>query len=66
MLNNICKCIDSMAILSPFNDYFLSYTFDVQDRNIERELHNLIKYNQVGLTAYQQLIYNTLERVMKS
>lgn len=66
MLNNICKCIDSMAILPPFNDFFLSYTFDVQDRNIERELHNLIKYNQVGLTAYQQLIYNTLERVMKS
>jgi len=55
-----------MAILPPFDDYFLSYTFDVQDRNIERELHNLIKYNQVGLTAYQQLIYNTLERVMKS
>jgi hypothetical protein len=66
MLNNICKCIDSMTILPPFDDYFLSYTFDVQDRNIERELHNLIKYNQVGLTAYQQLIYNTLERVMKS
>ena len=65
MLNNICKCIDSMVILPPFNDYFLSYTFEVQDRNIERELHNLIKYNQVGLTAYQQLIYNTLERVMR-
>lgn len=66
MLNNICKCIDNVAVLPPFSDYFLSYTFDVQDRNIELELHTLIKQNQMGLTAYQQLIYNTLERVMRS
>ena len=64
MLETIKKSIYQPSV-SAFSDFFRSYIMDVQDLNINIELHYLISRNNLDVGSMDILIKNTFDGLVK-
>ena len=62
MLRIIRKAIDSIPDV-PFNQYYVNYIAEVQDRNIELEIKSLIRTNVLDPLSLSSIIQNTYEKL---
>lgn len=65
MLKKVKKYIDKMkSSTEPFNVYFVNYMKSVQDKNIDREVRNMIRFNLLQLSHIDQQIESDYRKLV--
>lgn len=62
MLKTVRNYIDQLPTCT-FPEYYQNYIISIQDRNIDAEFKNLIKYNKLSVKKLDLLIAGIYERI---
>lgn len=65
MLKKVKKCVDKMMKSDEsFSKYFINYMKMVQDKNIDREVRNMLRFNLLQLSHIDQQIESDYRKLV--